>query len=378
MAGSFFSSGRSFFMPVVVFLLTIGIQVWLFYLQTGKPYVWTYQGEGFDFGKPEIISVLFSYRKGLFVYTPVLLFAVAGLLTMMKGRFFRFITGTCYFILLTLVIASWWNWYYGDSFGLRAYIDHYPFFAILLASFIHRVKYHWLRPVLYSIFGILCFLNLFQTYQYEHNILDRDAMDKEKYWYVFMKTGKEYENLLSGLGDARFFRTDTLLIARYTNNFDTTKANWVINALKKPGDTAYSGNQVCLFDTATQYNAGLKIVNDSSFVHKGAIIVTSSLMIYDLSADASLKLLLVAQITSLTGEREFYKTYRLKAMPSDTYGIWKNVEVEYRIPEIKNMRDELDIYLWNQEKQCFYIDDLKHSFYRLKADTIRTLDQLRR
>lgn len=199
--------------PLLILILTIGMQFTLFYFQTGKFYVWTYQGEGFDFSNPEISNVLFSYRKGLFVYTPVLVFSLAGLLILIRKNIFRFFSGFLYLFIISLTISSWWNWYYGDSFGMRAFIDHLPVMAILLAIFLYYTRFSILRMLLYLVFGILIFFNLFQTYQYEHNILDRESMDKEKYWYVFLKSGKEYEGLLSGLGDARFLQTDTVFLA---------------------------------------------------------------------------------------------------------------------------------------------------------------------
>lgn len=46
---------------------------------TGQFIFFSYKNtEGFDFMKPHILNVLFSFKKSLFVYTPVLIFVVAG------------------------------------------------------------------------------------------------------------------------------------------------------------------------------------------------------------------------------------------------------------------------------------------------------------
>lgn len=375
---AWFSKLKNFIIPFFVFLLTISIQLLLFYLQTGQIYVYTYQGEGFDFSNPEISNVLFSYRKGLFVYTPLLLFSFLGLIFLIRKNTFRFISGLMYLLIATYVISSWWNWYYGDSYGMRAFIDQFPFFIILLEYFLYKIRFSKIRPAVYLIFFFLVVVNLFQTYQYEHNILDRDSMNKEKYWYVFMKTDKKYEGLLSGLGDARFFEMDTVFVSEYFHDFDTIQKGWNINALKKIHDTALSGDMVCVFDTSVQYNAGIKITNDSAYLNKGDLIINAGLSKYDLTTDASLKLLLVAQIKSFTGTSDFYKTYRLSTMPGNTFHVWDTVQVECLIPEIKHPRDELNLYLWNQEGKRFYVDNVSYKIYRLRKDTITELDQLRR
>jgi hypothetical protein len=52
------------------FILILAIQLILWNYQTGSFFIWPYKGEGFDFLNPHIYGVLFSFRKGLFIYTP--------------------------------------------------------------------------------------------------------------------------------------------------------------------------------------------------------------------------------------------------------------------------------------------------------------------
>ena len=55
---------------------------------TGRWLYFSYgSDERFFFGDPAIIKGLFSYRKGLFIYTPLLLFAFAGVISLWLKTF---------------------------------------------------------------------------------------------------------------------------------------------------------------------------------------------------------------------------------------------------------------------------------------------------
>ncbi len=49
-----------------------------------------------------------------------------------------------------------------------------------------------------ALLTLLLVVSIVQTYQYYQGILQHYSMDKEKYRYVFMRTGDEYKNLLGG------------------------------------------------------------------------------------------------------------------------------------------------------------------------------------
>lgn len=181
---------------IIIVLVLISVQSYLWFLQTGEFFVYTYQGEGFNFSKPEIFNVLFSYQKGLFIYTPVLLFSAISLIWfIVKRRYYEVITWFMFFMFITYVISSWWCWYYGASYGMRVYIDYYPIFFILMAVMFDKlaiwVKFLYVIP---SVF--LIYLNVIQTYQYKEYILHWGEMDKEWYWTVFMKTEDKYKGIL--------------------------------------------------------------------------------------------------------------------------------------------------------------------------------------
>lgn len=172
------------------------IQCLAWYLQTGHFLLYSYQGEGFHFLDPQFINILFSYRKGLFVYTPILFFSLFGLISLAyKRKYYLVFTWLAFFITITYLFSSWHSWEYGASFGSRVYIDYYGIFFILLALLINEIPKGFRTGIMFlSVLTIP--VNLIQSYQYKSYILHWTDMNKEKYWEVFLKTGNRYHGLL--------------------------------------------------------------------------------------------------------------------------------------------------------------------------------------
>ena len=138
---------QNLFISLLIFLSIISIQSFLWYIQTGSFIVWSYSGEGFNFLKPQIINVLFSFRKGLFIYTPLIFISLLGLRIVYKNNKYQFVTTLLFLSIVTYIISSWWNWYYGDSYGLRAYIDYYFIFCILLGLILQSCQTRFEKSV---------------------------------------------------------------------------------------------------------------------------------------------------------------------------------------------------------------------------------------
>ena len=179
-----------------IFLTVFSIQSALWYIEAKQFFLYSYQGEGFDFHDPAFLKVLFSYKKGLFVYTPILFFSFVGLIILFhQKKYFQLISWVSFFIILTYMISSWGYWSYGSGFGHRVYIDYYAVFFILLAIATNSLNRIWK----YS-FILLCIstitLNIIQTKQYNQFILHWDEMNKSSYWKVFLKLDHRYQGFL--------------------------------------------------------------------------------------------------------------------------------------------------------------------------------------
>lgn len=158
-------------------------------------------GSSFFFTNPQIINQLFSFRKGLLVYTPVLTLAFIGIFILyFKHR--QLFWATFIFTLVNIYLLScWWAWWFGGGFGSRGYIDSYPIMAIGMAATIQLVLKRGIlfKFVFFMLSAAFTFLNLFQTYQYFKGSIHFVGMTKEAYFANFLKvypTTEFYENLV--------------------------------------------------------------------------------------------------------------------------------------------------------------------------------------
>ena len=183
---------------IVGFLIiaaVFSIQSMLWFLQTGEFLIYSYQGEGFNFLKPHFFDILFSFQKGLFVYTPVLLLALFSLIWLVyRRKYYMALTWLAFFLILTYILSSWHSWYFGASYGLRAYIDFYTIFFIPVAIFFNETT----KPVNATVITISLLtipLKVIQAYQYKEYILHWTYMDKDKYMKSFLKTNYRFKGL---------------------------------------------------------------------------------------------------------------------------------------------------------------------------------------
>ena len=174
----------------------VSIQFLIWYLQTGSCILYSYHGEHFNFLDPYFFSILFSYKKGLFIYTPILLITLLGLIWYVyKKQYYLFFTWIAFFVTLTYILSSWWSWFYGCGFGLRAYIEYFPIFFIPFAMMLNGLK-NIPRNIILVLSFLMIPLNLIQSYQYRYSVIHWIEMDKEKYWQVFLKTDTRFSGLL--------------------------------------------------------------------------------------------------------------------------------------------------------------------------------------
>jgi glycosyltransferase involved in cell wall biosynthesis len=144
--------------------------------------------ERFFFADPAIIKGLFSWRKGLFLYTPVMIFAFAGIISLWRRRSPHALPVTIFVPLNIYLIFSWWCWWYGGGFGQRAFIDSYALMAVagatLLTAGLGTGKTgakRWLRKLIPAAFLLLTSLGIMQNIQYYNGAIHWDSMTREAY-----------------------------------------------------------------------------------------------------------------------------------------------------------------------------------------------------
>ncbi len=175
---------------VLVFIAIVAIQFFIYKISTGHFFVDSYGEEGFNFLDPHIFDILFSYRKGLFLYTPMYLISLAGGYFLWKKSKFEFYSMFGFLSVITYIISSWWMWYYGGSYSSRVYVEYIPFFMILLAITLKEINGKFLKRLYISTILLLIVFCQIQTFQYRYYHIHWSEMNKEKYWDVFLRVDK--------------------------------------------------------------------------------------------------------------------------------------------------------------------------------------------
>ena len=169
---------------ILIFSLIIFIQLLYWKIVTGNYFYFSYSEEGFFFKNPHIFDSLFGFRKGWIIYSPIILFSLIGIFLMRKQASKLFFLPISLIVLIYFhIVSSWWCWWYGGSFGLRAMIDIYPLLCLSFASFLFYMK-DWSnlkKGIVYSFLLLLVIINLIQTYQYKRFVIHYDSMTATAY-----------------------------------------------------------------------------------------------------------------------------------------------------------------------------------------------------
>lgn len=333
---------------------------WLFY-SYGNP------GEGLDLLSPHTIDFLFSFRKGFFIYTPLMLIALGGFYFLFKHKKEAFFAVSAFYLINIYLVSSWTCWWYAESFGQRAMVQSLPVTLLPLGYLIEKAgeKKWGLNTGFYALIALLIGLNLFQTWQFHHYIFPGDRLTKEAYAYIFLKTNidvRHRESLMlidRSKGEAQLPDT-TLMKRRLLVHLDYE------NPRKEKLDDirtdahARSGNFSCRLDPnhiySDPFSMAFSQITDSYYVW-----LKISAWVYTEHPFAENPFVMA---TSFLHKGQGYK---YKPWPGDGSAIvpgqWNYLETYYLSPEIRNKADKLYVQFWLQGQHPIWVDDLKAEAY---------------
>ena len=342
-----FRNIKKLLLSLLIFLAFIAVPVTLWYLQTGYFLVYSYGEEGFDFSNPQFLNVLFSYQKGLFLYSPLILLAMFGFIYLFLNNRFRFFSLLLFFLLNTYIIASWEEWWYGCSYGHRVFIDFYAIAALLLGwTYLSVEKLPWLKWMLHACVFLAILLNFVQVYQHYNAIVPACFNNKALYWQNFLK--------LTPDARANFHGKEVSLVDSEANDMEEEYKRWEGLAMVKSKDHSHSGSFSARINKNYPYGPTLKKELDSLTDH-----IKVSAMIY--APDDNIDPLLVTDLQGQEGRSFSYHSFSLKRyMYRDR---WFLVEFSVKIGEHPPGDLRALIYFWHPEDEApLYIDDMKVEF----------------
>ena len=314
---------------------------WIFYSYVNP-------GEGFDFASPHIGDYLMSFRKGWFVYTPLMLLGVLGMATLWKKARHLFWPIAVFLVIDLYTAASWSCWWYaGGSFSARSMVPAYVLLALPLGYVLNTSWRKWLVPVA----AAFTLLNLFQTWQWNHGVLSKERMTGAFYAAVFGRTSIP-DGATPLLLVERSFGEDEFLTNEIAYNKHTLFATGYDDRpdsvyMLTPDDPFAPGPDVRFSELTSKDHAWLRI--------SAKLFITDS---------AGLPPVIVCAFHH-DGE-----AYKYKTVTWDLASAQKNTCVtrsfDYITPEVRSTEDNLKVYIWNEHGGTHQVDDLRVEVFEPK------------
>lgn len=316
-------------------------------------------GVGLDIFSPHIINILFSFKKGWLIYTPIMLFALAGFVFLHKTRKNIFFSLFVYFLISFYIIASWTEWWYGAGYSIRPLVTTYAVLAFPLACSIEKIfSLNLLRRLSFAFIAMLMIaLNWFQLWQFNNYILDPYRTTTAYYFAIFGKTtvteedkkllsiersftGKNVLKDESGytkkiLGGYNFNTIDTNLAAYYV--MDTITNSMVF---KLDSTMAFSPNVKTTYDELTKKDHAWARASVDVFIPAGYNEELPCLVLTMARREGAYGYLAVSI------EKEKLK-----------FNEWITISTDYLTPEARDVDDTFQSYIWHRGKQPVYIDN---------------------
>ncbi len=350
-----------FFIGLLLVILIIFPQLIYWQIIGGQWLITDYgnPAEGFDWFTPHILDALFSYRKGWFLYTPIMLLGMLGFYWMYKNKREFFWPIFLFTVINIYVVSSWSCWWYATSFSNRGF-SHSSLVLILPLGFMFKSFFQSKgKIVLFGLTGLFFLLNQFQSWQASNWILHGSRMSKEYYWKIFGKTSVSEE-------DRKYLRPDLEtndippmdeLVLKKTLGYDFDNPEHNIEFAKQ---AAFSGDAGAFINDNVDFSESIQIKfdeitkGDYAWLEiKGKIKPTEDLK----SSPFSL-------ITTFSHGKSNYKYQGLDSEKVDwKIGEWNEFSIIYLTPDVRSRKDKISIYLWNRGKQFVAMDELEINIY---------------
>lgn len=347
------------------FFIFPAIQIIYWKLITGdyiyNPYSVT---PGFDWLGPQFTKLLFSYFKGWFIYTPIMIFAIIGLIHLWKQN--KHIAGAIIIavILNIYTLACWGTWWGGGEFGARYFVESYAVLSIPFGAFIISInKKHILRYVFILLISFFVFLNLFQTWQFNTWIIEGYRMTKEYYWKSFLKTkvteeDTKYMSVNRTFTENEAFADDYNYTKKTIGYLDFDAINTIpfntsfidtVFSYSKPNSYKLTFNEI--------YGPTFKILF-SHITPRDHAWLRISCKFYPTKDLKEFPLIMVCSMDHNKGQ--YIEQYRGWPMGDQTYKLneWNTFSFDYLTPyPLNENKDEFIIYPYLQGDNVVYFDD---------------------
>ena len=337
-------------------------QLLYWYFKTGHIFYDSYKnpGVGLDIFSPHILDVLFSYRKGWLLYTPVIIFPLIGWYFLFKNNKKIFLATASYFLVSFYIISSWSEWWYGAAYSGRPMITLYPVLALCLGYLLVYLKERnkGLKIAFGTIVVLFILLNQFQWWQLRHGILDLYRTTKEYYWATFLKTSVPH----GAEGLKRVYR-DFSGKMQLNNPGDYQKIILVdekFDNLNKDGIQKDENNSYYRFKEDQEFYLFFESPYEE-LTQQDHFWVKAS---FDVRFPDNFEGPLPCFVMTMERREGSYRYFAPEIKVDSNMSQWHRIELDYLSPEIRNRHDRFKCYFWKRGKSAFEIDNVRIELYK--------------
>lgn len=351
---------------VAMVLLVVGAPQLIYWKWlTGKFLYMSYNnpGEGFEFLHPYTWEVLFSFRKGWYIYTPLMAVATAGLFLLRRYATPLRLSIVVFFVLNLYVVSSWSCWWYADSFGQRALVQSYAVMALPLAAVLNWFRERTLACRLggTAILLGLALFNLFQIHQGTLGLIHTSRMTWPAYKAVFGRLSRPegLEKLWSveraltmehGAPDLNGYKSWPLVVM----GFDSDRTELDVSG--RTDSLAFDGGSGWLLQQGREFTPAIRI--------PWSQISSADHVWFEVSCrihrPADGRYPAVSLVTTFEHNGH---SYAYMARDVDTTGTrageWLHMRYWYQSPEVRRPDDLLLVYAWLRDTLPAVVDRIE-------------------
>lgn len=361
---------KQFILTVFAALLLLLPQLLYWKIATGSFIYDTYKnpGVGLDFLSPHILNVLFSFRKGWLVYTPIMIFALIGFVVFYKKHKPIFFSVLFYFLTTFYIISSWTEWWYGAGYGMRPLIPSYAVLALPLGTFLTGIAEQQMfkKAIVGTFMFLFIGLNLFQMWQIMHYILDLNRTSTAYYLAVFGKTEikPETRNLLlveRSMSGTDVFKDEKNYNKRNIGFYDFNEVdssdykNYIYDSLSK--------SEVYLMDSSKSFSPNI-LTTYRGMTDKAYVWIRGSVDVFIPPGYSEELPVLVTTFKRKEGVYAYKTMEATKEMLQPNQ--WIKLKLDIISPEVRSENDYFQAYIWHRGKKPIYIDNFKMDIYEPK------------
>jgi hypothetical protein len=328
---------------------------------------YTNAGEGLDLLRPHVFEVLFSFRKGLLIYTPVIVIAVFGLIYLHRHARTAIPAIPVYLLVNFWIVSSWTIWWYADSFSNRGFVQSYAAMALPLAALTAQIMTSRFRFHVAFAVILLTGLCLFQTWQSSAGILHTSRMTRSAYFKGLGRTEKvpgiedhlvvqrNYDGTVNEPDLSRYKE-----VYRAQQHFDRPEAEFPADHYRDPyalRGRSYRVDAQVPWSAASGRAFGELTDRDHIYAHyKINVFIPQDIP----HPDA------VIVIAMEHKARKYGELLREINAAELVPGKWNTIEVWYVSPPVRHPADLLRAYVWLRGGDAVWVDEAELIVYEPK------------